>query len=82
MEVQCYVEKIERQIGNKEKKGSFMNDSEPWEKHLFKFNNKDIKRTSIDVCLKFFLLTLRRYLPRKSCSKVRTTVFSKSSQMF
>ena len=34
MEVQCYVEKIERQIGNKEKKGSFMNDSEPGGKAL------------------------------------------------
>lgn len=34
MEVQRYVEKTERQIGSKEKKGSFMNDSEPCGKAL------------------------------------------------
>ena len=72
--------KADRQ--QRKKKAHLWMTQNPVGKHLFKFNNKDIKRMSIDVCLKFFLLTLKRYLPRKSCSKVRTTVFSKSSQMF
>ena len=54
-----------------------------WESTYLNSTIKTLKeRPSIDVYLKFFLLTLKRYLLRKSCSKVRTTVFSKSSQMF